>query len=247
MEDDKRILVVTSSDSKQKDCVDQLSQMGFENINSATNGVEALKLLRDSPIDMVLSDWDLPDTDGLELLKTIKKSPSLQGTPFIFLTAHTDEEKNRQAMTYGAVDNFADPSSSTNLKENIEIILNRGIRNILIVEDSDIQREICIAQLQQIGFEKITGATNGKEALEYLENNSVDFILSDWNMPELNGLELLKKVKGNTALKDIPFLILTINNDEDKNQEALNLGAIDYIVKPLMPDDLHFKIRKILY
>jgi CheY-like chemotaxis protein len=247
MEDDKKILVVANSDRQHKDCVDQLNQMGFENICSATNGVEALKLLRDSPIDLVLSDWDLPDTDGLELLKTIKKSPSLQGTPFIFLTAHTDEEKNRQAMGYGAVDNITNLSSSTSLKENIKIILNRGIRNILIVEDSDIQREICIAQLQQIGFEKITGASNGKEAFEYLENNSVDFILSDWNMPEMNGLELLKKVKGTPTLKDIPFLILTINKDEEKNQEALNLGAIDYIVKPLMPDDLHLKIRKFLY
>ncbi len=148
MEDDKKILVVTNSNYQEKDCVDQLNQMGFDNILSATNGVEALKLLRDNPIDLVLSDWDFSGTDGLELLKTIKNSPSLQGAPFIFLTAHTNEDKNRQAMTYGAVDNFVQSSSSIGLKENIEIVLNRGIRNILIVEDSDIQREICMAQLQ---------------------------------------------------------------------------------------------------
>jgi len=246
MKDDKQILVVAGSEEKRKDSIDQLSQMGFDNVYTVTNGVEALDFLRNNAIDLVLSDWEMPDVDGLELLKTMKKYPSLQGTPFIFLTAHTDDDKNREAMIHGAVDNIAN-SSSGNLKENIEIILKRGIRNILIVEDSDIQREICIAQLQQIGFEKITGAVNGKEALDYMENNPVDLVLSDLQMPVMSGLELLKTVKENSKLKDIPFLVLTADSDPEKNQEALNLGALDYIVKPSSPDDLHLKIRKFLY
>lgn len=247
MEVDKNILIVTNSDDQQAACKDQLELMGFENIFSATNGVKALEVLKTNSIDLILSDWDMPEMGGLEFLKTLNEETSLKGTPFIFLTAHADEDKNREAMAYGAVDYIVQPSSPGNLEENIEVILKRGIRNILIVEDSDLQREISIAQLQQIGFEKITGAANGNEAIEYLENNPVDFILSDWDMPEMNGLELLKKVKENPSLKNIPFLILTAHNDPEKNQEALNLGALDYIVKPLTPDDLHMKIRNTLY
>ena len=162
------------------------------------------------------------------------------------MTAHTDENKNREAMKYGAMDNLLKASSS-NLKENIEIILKRGLRNILIVEDSDIQREICTIQLQQIGFEKITGAENGKEALDYLENNPVDLILSDLKMPVMGGLEFLKIVKKNPKLKDIPFLVLTAESDPESNQEAIDLGALDFISKPSDPDDLHMRIRKYLY
>ncbi len=246
MEDDKQILVVAGTEEKQKACKDQLKNMGLENIHCAKSIDEALIILKNKPIDLVLSDWELPDEDGLELLKTIKLTPSFQGTPFIFLTAHTNEGKNREAMKYGAVDNLINTSSS-NLKENIEIILKRGIRNIIIVDDSDMQLELCIAQLQQIGFEKITGAKNGKEALDYLENNPVDLILADLNMPVMSGLELLKRVKENPKLKDIPFLVLTCESDHEIEQEALNLGALDFISKPCNADDLHLKIRKSLY
>ncbi|MBT6514824.1 MAG: response regulator [Crocinitomicaceae bacterium] len=247
MEDDKKILVVTSSDRQHKDCADQLNQMGFENIFNVSNGIKALEFVKNNPIDLILSDWDIPKMDGLELLKAIKKDTSLQSTPFIFLTVHKDENKNREAMNHGAVDNVSQSLSSENLRENIEVVLKRGIRNILIVEDSGIQREILIAQLQQIGFENISGASDGKEALSYIESHPVDIILSDLKMPVMDGLELLRKVKENSRLKDIPFLVLTIDSDPNKNQEALRLGALDYIVKPSTPDDLHLKIRNILY
>ena len=247
MEDDKKILVVEDSDVQRAVCVDQLKEIGFINIFEAGNGAEALEILKNNNVDLILSDWDMPKMDGLELLKTLKKDSDLQNTPFIFLTVHDYEDKNREAMVYGAVDYIVKPSSPSDLKESIEIIFKRGIRNILIVEDSELQKEICIVQLQQIGFEKITGAANGKEALTHMENNPVDLIVSDWEMPEMDGLELLKAVKGNAKLKDIPFLILTVHDDAEKNQEALNLGALDFIVKPSTPDSLHMKIRKILY
>ena len=247
MENDKKILVVEDSQVQREVCVDQLRDIGFINIFEAENGIQALEVLKNNPVDIILSDWDMPKMDGLELLKTIKKETALQNTPFIFLTVHDDPEKNKEGMVYGAVDFIIKPSTPSDLKESIEIIFKRGIRNILIVEDSELQREICIVQLQQIGFEKITGAANGVEALDYMESNPVDLIVSDWEMPEMDGLELLKNVKENSKLKDIPFLILTVHNDPEKNQEALDLGAMDFIVKPSTPDSLHMKIRKILY
>lgn len=246
MEDDKQILIVAGSKEKQNACKEQLKNMELENFHCARSIDEALKILNNKSIDLVLSDWELSDEDGLYLLKTIKSTPSFQGTPFIFLTSHADEDKNREAMKYGAVDNLINTSSS-NLNENINIVLKRGIRNVLIVDDSNIQLELCIAQLQQIGFEKMTGAKNGKEALDYLENHPVDLILADLNMPVMGGLELLKRVKENPKLKDIPFLILTAEDDDEIAQEAVNLGVLDFISKPCNADDLHLKIRKFLY
>ena len=80
MEDDKQILVITGSKEKQKDCLSQLATMEFENVHNANSAAEARKILKDHSIDLVISDWDLPDEDGLDLLKTIKLTPSYHGT-----------------------------------------------------------------------------------------------------------------------------------------------------------------------
>ncbi len=109
---------------------------------------------------------------------------------------------------------------------------------ILVVEDSEIQREICVFQLNDLGFENVAGAVNGDEAYAWLEKNPVDLIICDLDMPELDGLELLKKVKANPSLQNIPFIVLTVIDDENKNRELMNHGATDYIVKPSTPEVL---------
>ena len=119
-------------------------------------------------------------------------------------------------------------------------------KSILIVEDDQIQRMICVSQLNQLGFEKVSTAEDGNLAYSVLENDKFDVIISDWDMPGLDGLGLLKKVKENPSLKDIPFIILTINSDENIIKKALDLGADDYMVKPSNPNTLKGKLKKIL-
>ena len=112
---------------------------------------------------------------------------------------------------------------------------------ILVVEDAQIQREIVLAQLEASGFEEAIGMEDGVEAYSYLEENTADLIICDWNMPNMNGLELLKKVRSNTSLKNIPFTVLTIN--EDVTKEAMDAGASDFISKPTNPEELVEKIE----
>ena len=112
---------------------------------------------------------------------------------------------------------------------------------ILVVEDAQIQREIVLAQLEASGFEEAIGMEDGVEAYSYLEENTADLIICDWNMPNMNGLELLKKVRSNTSLKNIPFIVLTTN--EDVTKEAMDAGASDFISKPTNPEELVEKIE----
>ena len=112
---------------------------------------------------------------------------------------------------------------------------------ILVVEDAQIQREIVLDQLEASGFEEAIGMEDGVEAYSYLEENTADLIICDWNMPNMNGLELLKKVRSNTSLKNIPFIVLTIN--EDVTKEAMDAGASDFISKPTNPEELVEKIE----
>jgi len=118
-------------------------------------------------------------------------------------------------------------------------------KKILVVEDSDLQREICVHQLKGLGFENVSSAKDGFEAHAFLENNPVDLIISDWEMPEMDGIELLKKTKSDPQLKKIPFLILTIHEKKEANMKMIELGAFDYMMKPATPEVLNEKLQYI--
>jgi two-component system, chemotaxis family, chemotaxis protein CheY len=118
-------------------------------------------------------------------------------------------------------------------------------KKILLVEDSPFQRTICVSQLKQAGFENIEVAGDGNVAYSKLEADEIDLVLCDWEMPELNGIQLLKKVKKNPTLKNIPFVMLTSIQDEVRLKEAIDEGALDYIVKPASPDLFKEKLEKI--
>lgn len=119
-------------------------------------------------------------------------------------------------------------------------------KRILVVEDDQIQRMICVSQLKQLGFEEISIAKDGNHAYSILEKDKFDLIISDWKMPEMDGLELLKKVKENPSLQDIPFIIFTVHNDENIINEAMELGANDYIIKPGNPEIFKEKLEKFM-
>jgi two-component system, chemotaxis family, chemotaxis protein CheY len=118
-------------------------------------------------------------------------------------------------------------------------------KKILVVEDSVIQRTICVSQLKQAGFENVEVAGDGNIAYSKLEEGDIDLILCDWEMPELNGIQLLKKVKKNPTLKNIPFIMLTSIKDDERYKEALSEGVQEYIIKPANPDLLKAALEKI--
>lgn len=118
-------------------------------------------------------------------------------------------------------------------------------KKILVVEDSGLQREICIHQLKELGFESVSGASDGLEACTFLESNAVDLIISDLEMPNMDGLDLLTKVKNDPKWKDIPVLLLTVYEDEASNKKFIEMGAFGYLIKPAPPEVLAEKLAHI--
>jgi len=112
----------------------------------------------------------------------------------------------------------------------------------LVVDDSSTMRRIIKNTLSRIGYNDIIEAENGKDALEKFE--SVDIILTDWNMPEMDGLEFVKNVRGKNP--SIPILMITTNAAKDDIIEALKNGVNNYIVKPFTPETLKEKIDSVL-
>ncbi len=117
--------------------------------------------------------------------------------------------------------------------------------NVLIVDDSNSMRAVIKKIISISGFkiDQCVEAGNGKEALEALTDNWVDVIVSDINMPEMNGFELLKSLKEDDLLKNIPVILITTESSEERMQDAFNLGAKGFIKKPFTPEE----VKKILY
>jgi len=100
--------------------------------------------------------------------------------------------------------------------------------------------------LKQIGFTNITELEDGTLALETLKEEKVGLILADWNMADMNGLELLKAVKNDESMKDIPFIMVIAEGQKREILEAAKEGVSDYIIKPFTHQTLEEKIKKVL-
>ncbi|MDA8053112.1 MAG: chemotaxis response regulator CheY [Deltaproteobacteria bacterium] len=116
---------------------------------------------------------------------------------------------------------------------------------ILVVDDFSTMRRIIKNILKQIGFANVDEAENGQVALSKIADGNYDFVISDWNMPEINGIELLKSVRANETTKDLPFLMVTAEAKKENVVEAVKAGVNNYIVKPFTAETLQEKISKI--
>ncbi len=117
--------------------------------------------------------------------------------------------------------------------------------NVLVVDDFATMRRIIKNVLKQIGFTKILEADDGTTALAVLKKNEVDLIICDWNMPKMNGLDLLKKVRGEESTKTIPFLMVTAEAQKDNVLQAVQAGVSNYVVKPFTADAIKEKLTQV--
>lgn len=117
---------------------------------------------------------------------------------------------------------------------------------ILIIDDFATMRRILKNILKQLGFKNLVEADDGTTALDVLESQKIDLIISDWNMPKMTGLELLKKVRASTEYKKTPFLMVTAEAQKQNVIEAVQAGVSNYVVKPFTAEAISDKLEKIL-
>ncbi|EUD11937.1 chemotaxis response regulator CheY [Providencia alcalifaciens] len=117
--------------------------------------------------------------------------------------------------------------------------------SFLVVDDFSTMRRIVRNLLKELGFNKIEEAEDGVDALEKIRAGSIDFVVADWNMPNMDGLELLKTIRGDDALKHIPVLMVTAEAKKENIIAAAQAGASGYIVKPFTAAILEEKLNKV--
>ena len=118
--------------------------------------------------------------------------------------------------------------------------------SILVVDDSSTMRRIIINSLNRLGFKDCHEASNGREGLERLATTAVDLIITDWHLPEMSGIEFVRAVRSNDAIKHLPVLMVTTNAAEDDIVEAHRAGVKNYLVKPFTPDTIREKVQAAL-
>ncbi|MCA1794447.1 MAG: chemotaxis response regulator CheY [Desulfotignum sp.] len=117
---------------------------------------------------------------------------------------------------------------------------------VLIIDDFATMRRILKNILKQLGFRNLVEADDGTTAWEVLENQTIDLIISDWNMPKMTGLELLKKVRADSRYAKTPFLMVTAEAQKQNVIEAVQAGVSNYVVKPFTAEAISDKLEKIL-
>lgn len=116
---------------------------------------------------------------------------------------------------------------------------------ILIVDDFATMRRIVKNILVQLGYKNIIEADDGTSALTVLKNEKVDLIISDWNMPKMTGLDLLKAIRGNDATATLPFIMVTAEAQQDNIIQAVKAKVSQYIVKPFTAETMQEKLAKV--
>ena len=116
---------------------------------------------------------------------------------------------------------------------------------VLVVDDFATMRKIVRNILKQIGFSNIVEADDGANALEIIKSEKVDFVVTDWNMPNMTGLELLQNIRATDNAKDLPVLMVTAEGLANNVVDAVKAGVDNYVVKPFTAETVQTKIEQI--
>ena len=120
------------------------------------------------------------------------------------------------------------------------------VKTILFVEDSPTMRRIIANSLKRLGYTDIIEAENGVDALDKIEGKTIDLLVTDWNMPEMNGADLVKNIRAMPKYGTLPIVMITTRGMKDDVMKAMKLGVNGYVIKPFTPEVLRTKLEAIL-
>jgi two-component system sensor histidine kinase/response regulator len=269
-----RFLVVDDFEPMRKVTAEQLRKMGAQSIMMAANGAEALKLLQQQKVDMVLSDWNMPVMNGLELLKAIRADERLAALPVMMITAEAERSRIMEAVAHGVSDLLVKPYTVGNLQDRVQKSLNWIPRlsaparagsfdqsepssvaaadlpksakpTILVVDDTPDNLHL-LSSLFNDEY-RVRIAHNGSKALGICQSdNPPDLVLLDVMMPDMDGFEVAQKMREHPSSETIPVIFVTAMDTDDARLKGLELGAVDFVTKPINPDMLQHRVRNFI-
>jgi two-component system, chemotaxis family, chemotaxis protein CheY len=261
---DMYIILVESSTMQSKLIKQQLQQLGISSIGIAKNGQQALELMCQDMPDLVISSMYLTDMTGTDLVTSMRNNDLLEELPFMLISSETSfqaldpirqagvvailpkpfEAQDLKVALTTSLDfiNIPDSSDTTNNFNEIEM----DELNVLLVDDSKMARKHIRRVLTNLGIEKIEEAINGKDAIPKIESTFYDLIVTDYNMPEMDGQELTHYIRTQSMQTSTPILMVTSEENENRLAGVHQSGVSGICDKPFEPGEVKAYLRKIL-
>ena len=248
MDHHPKILIVDDSAIVRKALTRQLEHYGAR-VTQAEDGQLGVDAALSDHFDLIISDVEMPHLNGFGLCEKLKDMPGTRGVPVIMLSSlDTDKDVDR-GFKAGAAAYVSKSQAQTQLIETIESVLEKSKfhhnRLVLVVDDSRTVRNLVTHALEEAGFKVIT-AENGKQALKRIDEQRPDLIISDVDMPEMNGIDFCKTLHADPSLAVIPFVIMSANSDRSMMRRLLYLGAAGYLVKPFNLEQIVITVERLL-
>jgi CheY-like chemotaxis protein len=258
----KRILIVDDNITNLSILKSQLDQWELISL-PASSGEEALKIIKEKvPVDLVLTDMHMPDMDGTELAKNIKKlNPQLpiillssigeydyKENAGLFVSTLTKPIKQKMLFTqiFDTLKNKKKQAVDDHTVINPQTALKNLARlypwNILLAEDDAINQFVAKTILSKLGY-MADVANNGHEAVQMWERNKYNLILMDMQMPDIDGIEATKNIRRQAGVQPI-IIAMTANAMKEDRDKCLDAGMNDYISKPIHQDTLIDLLKK---
>jgi two-component system chemotaxis response regulator CheY len=242
------ICLVEPSGVQANIIVGLLEKIGITNIDRVKNGEDAIKTLDgDMAPDVVMSAMYLPDMTGTDLILAIREHPSQSQTPFLLISSETNPhnlEAIRQAGTIAILPKpFSEPQLLRSIQNTLDFLnaeeeqedfgdLNLSSLRVLIVDDSKVARRHIRSVLERIGFEDFTEVSDGREAMPYIESVLFDLVITDYNMPNVDGLELIDFIRTKSVQSSVPILMVSSLSDEGRLAAVMDAGVSAICDKP---------------
>ena len=248
MDHQPRILIADDSAIIRKALTKQLEAYGAR-ITQAEDGEQAWIAAHRHDFDLIITDVEMPNLDGFGLCRRLKNNAVTRGIPVIILSSLDADKDVEHGFNSGAAAYVVKSEAHLHLSGTVERVLKQSrfsrSRSILVVDDSSTIRGFVAKALEEAGFQVMT-AENGKHALSRISEFQPDLIISDINMPEMDGIELCKKTHADPELAAIPFVIMSTNSDRAIMRRLLSLGASGYLVKPFNLEQIVITVERLL-
>ncbi len=255
LEKKTRLLLVDDSRVNRQRIKPFLEIEDYEVIE-ACNGEEALKIIRNTDIDIIVSDVEMPIIDGVTLCRIIRQQEKLS-TPFLLLSSLQSDKAIMGGFNAGADDYIIKSDHSDTHKIVLPELLSRINRlliakkthsrpeHILVVDDSSTTRHLLKSALTIQGF-KVEMSKDGLSAWEKLNNGNYDLVITDYDMPYVDGLELCSRIRQSKKFSDLPIIIETSKDSKVEQVKIRSMGIQAFITKPFSPDRLIAEVERVL-
>ncbi len=256
---DLAVTFIEPSSTQQRVIAGHLSKLGLSKIDWFKDGHSALKDMHQYQPDLVVSAMHLPDMSGTELVLKMREDDALEHIPFMVVSSEHSDEYLEPARQAGVVAILSKPFDPEDLKKALYSTLefiepdNAVLDDVdldellvLVVDDSITARKHICRVLNNLGIENIVQAVNGKEALQCMERQLFDLIVTDYNMPEMDGEELTRYIREKGLQKSIPILMVTSEANHSHLAGIKQAGISALCDKPFEPGEVKSLIKKIL-